>query len=310
MVKNIIQFGRDSTITPHESDWKQLYKEVMDAYIHQPLLARKLTLKGCGKYIPLTFDGRRIWETTLKNDVDEPGYDFTPGSKDTNFNGTLVNAMLPQIYESCTLSLDDLNMLFAGQARLPLIMEGVIAKIAEKEDKIFFRGDSTKGVNGLVSADAHDLGAVTGAWGVDTGSNGILNNMKADIKKALDYFTVNGLGDKPVDMCVTSYIWGLLDSTIKVYGDGTAKDYFTKMLRGGEIMVSDNIQASVTTTANTAVWIVRDPRAYALLSSEIQQEQDKKGLWEWQYGAREKFSVKVLNNKFVCWMDGISNATS
>lgn len=313
MVKSIIQFGKDSTVVPFESDWKQLYKEVMESYILQPLVARKLTLGGAGTYVPLTFDGRRVWEATLLNDVDAPAYNFTPGTKDTNIDGSLVTANLPQIYETCLLSKDDLNMLFAGQARLPIIMRQVLAKIAEKEDQIFFQGDTATGVKGLVSADAHDLGNPTAAWGVDSGSNGILTNMKADFKKALDYFTSKGLGDKPVDVVCTSYIWGLLETTIKVYGEGTALEYFTKMLRGGKIYVSDNVQApgtAVSTTANTAVFIVRDSRAYALLSSEIEQEQQQASLWSWRYGAREKFSIKVLNNKFVAWMDGISNATS
>lgn len=313
MVKSIIQFGKDSTVTPFESDWKQLYKEVMEAYILQPLVARKLTLAGAGIYVPLTFDGRRTWEATLLNDLDSPGYDFTPGVKDTNIDGSLVTANLPQIYETCLLSKDDLNMLFAGQARLPIIMQQMLAKMAEKEDQIFFQGDAKKLVYGLVSADAYDLGNPAGAWGVDSGSNGILTHMKTDMKKALDYFTSMGLGDKSVDMVVTSYIWGLLDTTIKVYGEGTARDYFTKMLRGGVIYVSNNVQApgtAVSTTANTAVWIVRDKRSYALLSSEIEQEQEQASLWTIRYGAREKFSVKVLNIKFVAWMDGISNATS
>lgn len=310
MVKSIIQFGRDSTVTPFESDWKQLYKEVMESYIHQPLIGRKLTAAGAGTYVPLTFDGRKVWEATLLNDVDDSAYDFTPGTKDTNIDGTPVTANLPQIYQTCLLTKDDLNMMFAGQNRLPIIMNQILAKMAEKEDQIFFRGDSTKGVKGLVSSDAHDLGNPTAAWGVDSGSNGILTNMKLDHKKATDYFTSKGLGDKPIDWCVTSYIWGLLESTFKVYGEGTAMDYFKKTLRGGNIYVSDNIQASVSTTSNTSVWVVRDPRAYALLSSEIEQEQKQEALWSWRYGAREKFSIKVLNDDFVCWMDGISNATT
>jgi hypothetical protein len=82
------------------------------------------------------------------------------------------------------------------------------------------------------------------------------------------------------------------------------------MLNGGRIFISDNIQSSVTTTQNLAVFIVRDSDGWGLYSSEVEQEQEKTGLWAWRYGLREKFSVRVFNNKYVTWMDGISNATT
>jgi len=85
--------------------------------------------------------------------------------------------------------------------------------------------------------------------------------------------------------------------------------------------MSTKIQtATIDPTHNSALFIVRDPKSFALISSGFDREQEKVGLWGWRYGIREKFSVKVLNagensagdeiSKYICWMDGISNADS
>lgn len=312
MVKTIFDLVKqDSTVNPRESDWKQFHEQLLKSYIHQPLIARKLIAMGSGQLIKLNFDGKRKWEATQLNDVDPPAYDFLPGVKDTNIDGQLIEAYLPQIYESVLFGKDELKQTFQGQARLPIVQNQIAKRIAIKEDQIVFYGVSAKKVYGFTSSSngGTDLGNPTAAWGIDTGSNGILDNMRADIKKALDQFRTAGLGDRPVDMIVTSYIYNLIQTTLRVYGDSWASDYFKRMLNGGNILVSDYIQsATVSTTANTAVFIVRDPNGWALLSSGLEYEQEKNGLWAWRYGVREKFSVKVLNTSYIAWMDGISVA--
>jgi len=303
-------------------DWQAFWnKTLLPSYIREPLLARKLNAMGSGTMIPVDFDGKRVMNIPIGNDLDEPAYAWQPGVKDTGLSGDEMIARMPQIYESIKFSKDELKMLFAGKARLPLAMSLILEKFAEFEDTKVFQGDAPTQVVGLVGAESKDLEGPTAAWGIPTATTNVLDNAVADVNKAIDYFSLNNLTGRPIDMVITPYIWNLLKSIKLPYGGMTNFEYIKASLNGGDIHMSTRIQAAaVTPTANSALFVVRDPKAWALISSGIEREQEKIGLWSWRYGMREKFSVKVLNagdnylgdneSKYICWMDGISNATS
>lgn len=298
-------------MTPLTIDWKNIHNRVVKSYINRPLTLRKLIAMGNGQLIPLEFDGKYTEEIPVLNNLDEPEYDYRPGIKDTNIDGDILTIKTPQIYETVYFDIDSLKQTFAGNQKLPIIMEQILDKIAQKEETVGYT-NTDKDVDGLfTSSGGHDLGNPTAAWGIDTGSNGILNNVIADTKKALDYFAGNNLADRPIDVVVTHKIYNLFNTTIKIYGDVWAREYFLKMLNGGTMLVSDNIQAAdVSETANTVGFMVRDPNGWALLSSNLDRRISQPNLWSVRYGLREKFAVKVLNDKYIAWMDGISVATS
>jgi len=303
-------------------DWKIFWnKWLLPAYIRQPLIARNLIARGSGTLIPIDFDGKRVMNIPIGNDVDRPAYEWLPGEKDTGLSGDELIARMPQIFETIKFSKDELKMLFAGREQLPLAMSMILEKIAEEEDMIAFQGRASKKVVGLVGAETKDLSTPTGAWGIKTATTNVLDNMVADFGKALDYFSLQNLTGKPVDVIVTPYIYNLMKRVRLPYGGLSNYDYIKPELNGGDILMSTFIQsAAITTTANTALFIVRDPQAWALLSSGFDREQEKIGLWSWRYGIREKYSVKVLNagensegneiSKYIAWMDGISNAAA
>jgi len=303
-------------------DWQAFWnKTLLPSYIREPLVARTLNASGSGTLIPVDFDGKRVMNIPIGNDVDEPAYEWQPGVKDTGLSGDEMIARMPQIYETIKFSKDELKMMFAGKARLPLAMSLILEKFAEFEDTKVFQGDATKKVIGLVGSETLDLGDPTAAWGIKTSTTNVLDNAVLDVNKAIDYFSLNNLTGKPIDMLITPYIWNIFRANKLPYGGISNMQYIKEMLNGGNIIMSSRIQAAtIEATVNSALFIVRDPKAWALISSGIEREQEKIGLWSWRYGMREKFSVKVLNaglnnagnniSKYICWMDGISNAAS
>jgi len=86
-----------------------------------------------------------------------------------------------------------------------------------------------------------------------------------------------------------------------------------RKLRGGRILVSNNIQASVTDDANTMVAAIRlrgGDAKWGLASSGIQQEVHRSGLYTWRYGVREKFALESLDPlQSFAWMDAIDTIT-
>jgi len=309
-MKKFNQLAVDSTQDgPFIMDWKKFYNgPLMRNYIRQPLVARKLNALGSGTLVPVDFDGKRIMEIPTLSDVDDPEYEFEPGVSDTGLEGELITAYMPQIYKTLKLGKDQMKMMFAGQARLPLAISQILEKIATFEDQKAFQGKAKVKVNGLIGSDSYDLGSPTGSWANKTATTNVLDNAVDDVNKALAYFDANGLQDKPVDMVISSYLKTKMDQTRLLFAGGNNTQYIQASLRGGVILSSNNIQASVSSTSNSALFIVRDPNAWQLMSTGIDQEQEKVGLWSWRYGLREKFSVKVLNNKYVAYMDGITTA--
>lgn len=303
-------------------DWQEYKKNVLlPEYIRYPLYARKLQKMGHGTYVPVDFDGKRVINIPTLKDIGMPPYEWLAGEKDERIAGDEIIARMPQLYQTTLFSKDELKMMFAGKKRLPLTLSMILEKIAQGEDQKFFQGDASKSVVGMIGAETKDLGNPAGAWGVLDSTTNVLTNAVADFNKAIDYFMLQNLADKPIDVIVTSYAMSQMLQHRLPYSGITNKQYLESSLNGGKIYMTNSLMdGGPTTTTNKALFMARDPKSLALISSGIDQEQEKVGLWSWRYGVREKFSVKVLNaglnqagetvSKYICWMDGISNAAT
>ncbi|MHA1382347.1 MAG: hypothetical protein ACTSR3_01175 [Candidatus Helarchaeota archaeon] len=305
------KLGFDAEPAPSILDWKAYYMDILvPLYHHQPLVARKVApVRG------ITFDGKRVAEIGVDYDIDDPAVAMEPLEKDTAISGDVESIKLPQMALTCLLP-DDLKATpFMLRDRLNRWTTKAIQKIAQWEDIIAFRGVSSLGIQGLVGSNSKDLGNPTGPWGADTGSNGVLDNAKADLTKHIDYYTNLGMGDRPLMIVLTTYLYNLLRSTEIVYTSKTNLDLWYSMLpEGSKIYYTNNLQANVSASSNTMLSMVQlageEEGAYMLFASGIEQKVKQEGLWSWRYGLREKFSVNVVDDDYVCYMDGISNATS
>ena len=84
---------------------------------------------------------------------------------------------------------------------------------------------------------------------------------------------------------------------------------------GSSVDYTNNICTAPSATAATNKMVCllelydKDEGGYQLLSSGIDQKLHKTDLWEQRYGLREKFSIKVVSNAYVAYMDEIDVAT-
>jgi hypothetical protein len=155
---------------------------------------------------------------------------------------------------------------------------------------------------------------------VDATSDGILENAETDFNKIVDWMVGNGLYDRPVKVVLTSYAYSLLKKKRVLYLNINNLQYMLNLLpEGSEILVSNNIQATVTAGANSMCALVQTQQnnddgndeegGYQLLATGIDQKIHQTDLWQHRYGLREKFSVKVMSNQYVGWMDNIDTVT-
>lgn len=303
--------GADAANThPLITDFRIFGDKLVKTFHDQPLIIRQLA-----PYVtPIDFDGRPQLENSTWDDLDDAEIAMMAGESDTELLGETVITKLPQIYKSAFDTIDNWKRSFANKERLPIILTRIREKIKIKEDIFAFQGESSLGINGIVNASvAHDLGNPTGIWDVDTGSNGILNNAQDDIAKIPDYFSGIGLVSQPIDVVLSTYAFNLLANTPLPNRAGNNTMLALEKLRGGRIIVSNNIQASVTADANTMVGFIRLSGAdakWGLASSGIQQEVYRTGLYTWRYGLREKFGLEFLDaSQAIVFMDAIDTQT-
>ena len=306
-LNDLSKIGKDAMSAPFPTDWKKYINDVLiKSYFDQPNVARKLATK----VIPLEFDGRYEAEIPLENDLDDAEIGMEPGIADTELEGDLVTIPTPQIFQTMSLSEDKWAQMFAGKDRASLVMGRMPVKIKNKEDIYVFRGKT--GISTGLIAQSTDLGNPAGAWGIQT--NGKCTHFHTDIAKILALLDANGIPSEwPVDVVLTSYAYTVINATMYDYNPEISNRMVAeKRLRGGRIMQSDNIQASVLTTANTMFASVRAPyesAGWALLASGFDiKRQDT--LWGHRIGIRQKVGAKVTNANLCYYMDGISNATS
>lgn len=310
-LKSLLEIARDATPTPQLTDWRDFENRVVQVFHDQPNVLRRIATL----ILPTSFDGKTVKEIPTLDDMDRPGYGMEPRAQHIALVGDVVTARMPQIYQSVELTYDKWAQAFAGNARMPLVIAQLTRLIKREEDLIGFRGDTGENTLGLIdeAASDTDLGAPTAAWGIDAGSNGVLANAHTDIDKGLDAFVANGLGDLPVDIVLTGYLFTLLKNTMLPNRQGTNLLSIQAKLNGGQVFQTNNLQASVTTTQNSMLMIARgsgEEAGWALISSGLQIEEYNAPPWKKGVAIREKFRVKVIDSDYIRWMDGISNATS
>lgn len=301
------QVGHDASAAPFPTDWKlYINNRLVKSYFDQPNIARMMT----NLVIPIEYDGKYEAEIPQLNDLDDPEVGMEPGIADTELEGDTINVKTPQIYQTMRLSDDKWAQVFAGQNRQNLVMDRMGTKIKNKEDVYIFRG-KTGICDGIIS-DATSLGSPTALWGAAT--NGKLTNAITDFRTLISTLDTEGVPSSwPIDVALTSYAYTLLDTTMLDYNpDISNKMLIERMLRGGKIIQSDNLQASVSSTSNTMFVSIRAPETeagWALLASgfDIQRE---KTMWGARVGIRQKVGYKILNSKLVYKYTSISTAAS
>jgi len=308
-MKPVSKLGADSA-TPFLPDWATFRKDVLiPQYYLQPLVIRKL---AGNRVLPCKFDGKYVMTLPTLNDISDPKYAKKPMVNDIEIDGGIINIYMPQISQTITLDKDEVKLMFAGRSRLPIAINQMLVKFAQREDAIGFLGDSDTEIDGLISGGT-DMGNPTGAWGIETDSDGVLSNLQTDIDAIIDKFLVAGYPlNTPIDLVMTSTIYTKIKNTVLSYAPTmTNLDLLKNKLYGGKIYVTNNCQsAAVSGTANTCIAILRHPAAFTLVSSGMEQAQRRTGLWSWRYGLREKFSMKVITPAMIQWYDGISIAQS
>ena len=309
-MKELEQMGFDASGAPVVTDWKHFFmRYIIPTYHHQPLVARKIV-----QPIPLAFDGKTKGDIPISYDIGDPNYGMTPEHKDTKVQADTVSVNLPQFSLTTLLTDDEMALPIAQRSRLIMWAQKATKKIAQWEDRVAFAGDASQNVVGFIGSDSTALGNPSGAWGIDTNTNGILDNAWADVKKAINFFTNEGLGQIPIHVVMTSYIWNLLQGALIPYSNMVNMDLWKKILPpGSTINYSNNIFPTVTATTNKIAFLLdlqgEDIGGYQLRSSGIQMKVHQTDLWEHRFGLREKFTVKVVDDAYVLFMDGISDAT-
>lgn len=310
-MQELEQIGLDASGAPVVLDWKHFFmKYIVPTYHHYPTVARKV----CDPQ-PITFDGKTKGTIPVGYDIDDPNYLMYPAHKDTKVQADTVDVPLPQFSLTTLLTDDEMALPIAQRQRLIMWAQKATKKIAQWEDIVAFRGSTAMGVKGFISTDSYDLGSPTGLWGVDTGTNGVLDNAWDDLNLVIDYFSNAGLQEIPIHIVLTSYAYNLLRAKFILYTNKTNLDLWMTILpKGSTIRQSNNIQASVTKDANSMCALLdlqgENLGGYQLFSSGIQQKVHQTDLWEHRYGLREKFSVKVVDDAYICWMDGIDRDAS
>lgn len=306
-MKPISRIGHDDVNSPLDIDFKKFSPRIVQLFNHQPRPGRMLA----PRVEPLEFDGTVEVETVTMNRIGRPGYAMEPENMNRNVTGQSVTVKTPQIFYSINMSNDRWRRTFAGKERIPIILNQMLEEIKNEEDLITWRGDANTGTNGLISAaNGTDMGAPAGFFGADAGGDGILENLQAAIDEGINAYLAAGLPQGPIDVVWTSPIQVLATAAVIPYQPGvTNYDIVKKKLNGGNIYVTNNLQANVSATANTLAMIMRTGEgdaAWEILSSGLQQKTKEVSLWNTELGLREKFTVKTFRTEFIQWMDGIN----
>jgi len=320
LFKEVYQLGSDATGTPHITDWKKFYTQVLVPTYHHDI---SLIDKIAPFVVPAPLDAGQIGEVYTEDDVEEPIVDFEIKHHDTSFEGAAQPVYKPIIQESILLTDLEAATPFAGRSRLPKWVSKATKKIKNKAEKMFFQGSSKHNIVGAIGGDTTDLGNPTGVWDVDTGSNGILNNFQADIKKVVDHFSNNNLDDRLIKIVLSKEAYNLAKGTYSVHSpEKNNIDFALAQLPPGSwIDRTNNIQATAPEGGeadNTMVAFCSllgnkdsnsDEGGYSVFRSGINQKTHKVDVDKHRYWIGERFSVKFVDDAYVCWMDAIDCVT-
>lgn len=309
-MRPISQIGRDDAFQPYVTDWKMFSDRIVRYFRDQPLVIRKL----CRSIEEVQFDGVTEHETALLKDIDKPEYAFEPSNMTTMIEGEPVIVKIPQFFFSASLLREKWKALFAGKARLPILLARMVEKIKIEEDIKGFQGDVRTGLRGHVSNLTTELGPFTNPLGDDLDGDGILENFQAVIDAGLDHFTNEGVGHLPVDITMSSWLFNRAKNTVVPYQPGVNNLHIAaNKLNGGEIMTTNHVQEGAAVDSNTIVMMVRmpdDAPSWQIISSGIEQNMMPEGLWKEEYGIRERFAVKILDGRLIAWANNLDSGVT
>lgn len=295
-------------------DLYEFDKQLTQSFQREPQVLRSLAphVKGVG--VNAKFKDKSF----VFNRVGRPDYAMMAKQSDRDIDASAIDVPLPEIYMSFTFHERKWEQLFGGKDRGDTFLFEARNEIKNEEEIIGFQGSagaansSGVDVKGLVSTSTTDLGSPTGVWDVDTGSNGILNNLNADVRKGTKAAAGNSFKTQPLHIVWTGYIDELAAGYAMAHLMTDNKQKTEKMLRGGRIFVTDLVQASVTENANTIVMLVDLPtneRGWELISSGLQIKLQENGVLHYTQLLREIFSIKIKRATSVMWMNAIDTVT-
>lgn len=306
--------GKDASVAPSINDFRQFSESAVLGFMRHPSIIRLVSPRVDTTSFA---NGQFSYESIVLNDIQPAKIAMEMPKGNTDVTGTPARVALPEIGQTAMMSDRKWAQTIAGQNRMDSLRAMFLDTISEAETVIGFQGVPGLGISGLVSSTTTDASSPTGVWDVDTGSDGRLTNFIKDVKimknLVLDY-TKNVL--TPIDVAMTMPIFQLIQDTVyeetPLYSN---LDWLRSVLNGGNVYVSNLIQASVTVNANTFVMIPRVPAGnvgHELIYSGLDMEVHPTGnAFETGLAMREIFSINLLGKaaKQVVWMDAIDCVT-
>jgi len=319
-MKETYQFGLEASSTPSVLDWKRFYQNIIvPTYHFQPALSERIL----GQFYPVELDGKDFGEVYKEEDIDDITVSFETVHDDTKPVGSAQPVYFPKMQKSALFSDREMQIAMVGRSRLRTFVTKVIAKMKDKKDRLWFQGDSEHKLTGTIGTDSTDLNNPTGVWDVDAGSNGKLGNALADIDKVVNHFMDEGLGGRPIYICMTNEAYQLLNGTEILYESKTNLDLaLNKLPPGSWIAASNNLQATPPEGGkadNTMVAFVKlmenpvegttDEDGYVRWESPVVQKMHKVDVDQWRYWLGQRIGLKVNDSAYVCYMDEIDCVT-
>ena len=304
----------DASIAPREDDYKMFSNRILEAYFHDASIIR-----GLAKVIDSTSvaEGKFQHELVELNDVGDAMVAMQAGEDHTQVTADTTVAKIPEIFKTAEMSDREWAMTIAGMNRQNIVPAMIYPKIAEAETVISFRGVTELGINGLISSATTDAGSPTGVWDVDTASDGRLTNFIKDtkaIKNKIIALTKDPL--QKINAVMTLPIFELAEDTVyEESPEFSNLDWFrTKILRGGDIYVSNLIQANVSVDSNTIVMIPDVPEnkfPFTIVTGGFDASVKSPGHFRTSLGIRQLFTINIPKTlgKLVHWMDDIDCET-
>lgn len=290
-----------------ETDYRIILKSFERLYVHQPNILKWLMGRGHGTNFTVEHDNRNYFDIPFLNDIKLLDVSFKPPNKLIGLSATNFTGTIAQIGGGFRLSDDEMRTTFNGGSREPIMMMQLSEKLAQQEDYIFLHGDDfgNTGIQGIT--DIASSLTSTGGWSVS--SSGILTNVIADIKQVNTAIVARGYPVGPVDCIVNANLWGVLNHTVKTYGDTTPMQYLKPMLNGGEFMVSQTLDATITgeaivdnssVTTNTALFIYKSPFSFYRASAKQVKWKVKEDLWYKEFAMKHRIGfASPIGSRFV-----------
>lgn len=306
--------GGDASVAPREDDFRQFAASTVEGFMRKLSIIRLVSPRVDTTSFT---DGKFSYETIVLNDIQPAKIAMEAGEAHTDVTGAPARTVLPELFQTQALSDRQWAQTLAGQDRRATLAQMFRDTIAEAETVLGFQGAPNLGINGLVSSLTTDDGNPAGVWDTDSGSDGRLTHFMTDFKSmkntVLNYCNTESV---VMDAVCTMPIYQLLsDTKFEETPMFSNLDWLKANLNGGNVYVSNLIQANVTVNSNTFVLIPRTgvgKCGHELIYSGFDATIYSNGKpWQTGFGLREIFSINLLGSaaKQITWMDAIDTVT-